>query len=198
MPDAQNKPAKRRQGPKRSDASRAAILDAARDELTEAGWRTFSVDNIARRAKASKQTVYRWWPSIGALCVEAAIELIPDAPDRARDPEERIAVLISPIETASRAGSGKDVLRGALLAIGDDDIAGEKWRAWMNETIRNPLRMILAELAAKQVIRRDLEIDTALEFLLGPFWHKLVITHAMIPAGYSAVQARRLLKTWAV
>jgi len=198
MAEDDKQDANRRQGPKRSEASRTAILQAARDELSESGWRTFSVDNVARRGKASKQTVYRWWDSIGALCVESALDIMPVASTEVRDPEERISALIVPIETASRAGTGKEIIRGALLAVGDDDIAGEKWRAWISEHIRSPLRMVLAELAAKQVIRRDLDIDTALEFLLGPFWHKLVITHAMIPAGFSAVQARRLLKTWAV
>lgn len=198
MVNAQRQTTRRRQGPKRSETSRAAILIATREELTETGWRSFSVDNVARRAKASKQTIYRWWDSIGALCVESAIELIPPPPEDARDPEERIAALIIPIEAASREPSGKEVLRGALLAVGDDDTAGEQWRAWAKDNIRDPLRMILAELGAKNVIRRDLDIDAAMEFLLGPFWYKLMVTHSMIPAGFSAVQARRLLKTWAV
>lgn len=188
---------KRRQGPKRSEASRAAILQACRAELSETGWRSFSVDNVARRAQASKQTIYRWWESIGSMCVESALAIIPDAPGDVRDPEQRIAALIIPIEAASRFGAGKEILRGALLAVGDDDLAGEKWRAWMKRDIREPLRMVLAELAGKQIIRRDWDIDAAIEFLLGPFWNRLIVNHSMIPEGFSAVQARRLLKIWA-
>jgi len=189
--------ANRRQGPKRSATSHAAILDAARTELSEKGWRAFSVDNVARRAKASKQTIYRWWDSIGALCVECALTELPTPSADARDPEERIAAFIQPFETASRAKQGKELFRGALLAVGDDDIAGEKWRAWIKDHIREPLRMLLVELSAKHVIRRDWDIDRAIEFLLGPFWHKLLVNHSMIPEGFSAVQARRLLKLWA-
>ena len=186
----------RRQGPKRSDASHAAILDAAASELAEKGWRSFSVDNVARRAKASKQTIYRWWDSIGALCVECVLRELPSPPVDARDPEERIAALIQPFEAASRVGRGKELLRGALLAVGDDDPAGEKWRAWIKENIRDPLRMLLLEFSAKKITRRDWDIDQAIEFLLGPFWHKLTINHSMIPDGFSSVQARRLLKIW--
>ena len=195
MTNTDSKPAKRRQGPKRSEASRSAILEATRAELAENGWRSFSVDSVARRAQASKQTIYRWWESIGAMCVESALALIPDAPGDVRDPAERITALIIPIEAASRIGNGNYVLRAALLAAADDDEAGEKWRAWMQNDIRTPLRMVLAELAAKQVIRRDWEIDQAMALLLGPFWHKLVIARAPVPEGFSAVQARRLLKT---
>lgn len=198
MIESEGTSAKRRQGPKRSEASRMAILESTRVELAETGWRSFSVDSVAKRAQASKQTIYRWWESIGSMCVESAMGIIPDAPTDVRDPGQRIAALIVPIEAASRIGNGKDILRGALMAVGDDDLAGEKWRAWMKRDIREPLRMVLAELAAKQVIRRDWDIDAAIEFLLGPFWHKLIMNHSMIPAGFSAVQARRLLKVWAV
>ena len=197
MSRAQKPNTKRRQGPKRSEASRAAILEACRAELSETGWRSFSVDNVARRAQASKQTIYRWWESIGSMCVESALAIIPDAPSDVRDPEQRIAALIIPIEAASRFGTGKEILRAALVAVGDDDLAGEKWRAWMKRDIREPLRMVLAELAAKQIIRRDWDIDAAIEFLLGPFWSRLIVNHSMIPEGFSAVQARRLLKVWA-
>ncbi|WP_146739747.1 TetR/AcrR family transcriptional regulator, partial [Hyphomonas pacifica] len=45
-----------RKGPTRSEASKAAILDATREEMAENGWRSFSVDAVAKRASASKQT----------------------------------------------------------------------------------------------------------------------------------------------
>ncbi|MEN8877038.1 MAG: TetR/AcrR family transcriptional regulator, partial [Hyphomonas sp.] len=48
-----------RKGPTRSEASKAAILDATRIEMAENGWRGFSVDGVAKRASASKQTIYK-------------------------------------------------------------------------------------------------------------------------------------------
>ena len=102
-----------RKGPTRSEASKAAILDATRVEMAEMGWRGFSVDSVAKRASASKQTIYRWWPSIGAMCVDAALALIPDSPDGGRDPQERITALIVPLEATARTGHGHAVLRHA-------------------------------------------------------------------------------------
>jgi len=183
----------RRQGPKRSESSRAAILEATRAELAENGWRSFSVDSVAKRAKASKQTIYRWWDSIGEMCVESALAIVPDAPGDARDPVQRIASLIVPLEAASRIGNGHAVLRGAALAAADDKGAGEKWRAWMQNDIRGPVRMVLAELAAKQVVRRDWDIDEAMEDLLGAFWHKLLIMRSPIREGYSLKRTEHLL-----
>lgn len=191
------KPKKRRQGPKRSEASKAAILEATREELVENGWRGFSVDGVARRAKASKQTIYRWWPSIGAMCLDAALALIPDPPSGVRDPIERITAIVLPIEAAARIGNGHYVLRSALLAAADDEDAGEKWRAWQKDQIRAPLRMVLAELAAKHIIRREWDIDDAIEVLLGPLLQRLLIMRAPLHEGYSQQLANRLLRALA-
>lgn len=197
MSESETKAKPRRQGPKRSEASKAAILEATREEMIENGWRGFSVDGVARRGRASKQTIYRWWPSIGSMCVDAAIALIPDAPGGVRDPVERITALILPIEAAARIGSGHYVLRAALLAAIDDEDAGEKWRAWQQTHIRAPLRMVLAELAAKHVIRRDWDIDDALETLIGPLWHRLLISRGPLKEGYSLALATRVLAAFA-
>tara|TARA_R110000787_G_scaffold44093_7_gene108007 strand:- start:26337 stop:26936 length:600 start_codon:yes stop_codon:yes gene_type:complete len=186
-----------RKGPTRSEESKAAILEATRVEMAEMGWRGFSVDSVAKRASASKQTIYRWWPSIGAMCVDAALALIPDSPDGGRDPQERVTALIVPLEATARTGQGHAVLRVALLAAVDDKEAGEVWRAWIGRDIRQPLRMLLAELAGKKVIRRDFDLDEVLELLLGPLWHRLMIMRAPVREGFCAEQAGNFLRVYA-
>ena len=89
-PEINPKPSKRRQGPRRSEASRAAILEATREELARSGWRKFSVDSVAKRARASKQTIYRWWPATGTMCVEAAIALLPTVLPRSCSPSRPV------------------------------------------------------------------------------------------------------------
>ena len=186
-----------RKGPTRSEASKAAILEATRVEMAENGWRAFSVDSVAKRASASKQTIYRWWPSIGAMCVDAALALIPDSPDGGRDPQERVTALIVPLEATARTGQGHAVLRVALLAAADDKEAGEVWRAWISRDIRQPLRMLLAELAGKRVIRRDFDLDEVVELLLGPLWHRLMVMRAPVREGFCAEQAGNFLRVYA-
>ena len=186
-----------RKGPTRSEASKAAILEATRVEMAENGWRAFSVDSVAKRASTSKQTIYRWWPSIGAMCVDAALALIPDSPDGGRDPQERVTALIVPLEATARTGQGHAVLRVALLAAADDKDAGEVWRAWISRDIRQPLRMLLAELAGKRVIRRDFDLDEVVEPLLGPLWHRLMIMRAPVREGFCAEQAGNFLRVYA-
>lgn len=184
---------KRKKSQRSSEESRAAILQATREEMAENGWRKFSVDKVSRRAKASKQTIYRWWPAIGNMCMEAAIDLVPDRSKLGRDPAERIAALIQPLEETTRQGSGHAVLRAAMIAASDDKDAGETWRNWMKENIRAPLRLVLAEIAAKNVVRRDFELDDAVDFLTGQLWSRVMIMRAPLPEGFSNLQAKALL-----
>ncbi|MEL8056184.1 MAG: TetR/AcrR family transcriptional regulator [Pseudomonadota bacterium] len=189
----ETKPKKTR-GARRSEDSRTAILKATREELIENGWRKFSVDRVAKRARASKQTIYRWWPSIGTICVEAALELIPEGSGSGRDATEKIAELIAPVEQALRVGSGHAVLHGALVAACDEKEAGDRWRMWQREHIRMPLRNILAEIASKNVIRRDFDVDLAMDILIGPIVHRVVLLRSPLPEGFSGRQAEAMLK----
>lgn len=54
-------------GARRNPDSADAILDAAEAVLVEAGYSGFSIEAVARRARAGKPTIYRWWPSRAAL-----------------------------------------------------------------------------------------------------------------------------------
>lgn len=181
---------RRRVGPRRSEASMHAVLAAAHTELSEHGWRAFSVDRVARTAKASKQTIYRWWKSAACLAVEAVLATVNETrpPAASADPRDRIAALIEPVLLAVRTRDGAHAWRGALLAAADDSDAGETFRAWFAETVKIPLRHILAEQALKGVVRRDWDIDLATELLFGPIWHRLIAMRGPVPEVY----ARRL------
>jgi len=57
-------------GAKRNPESAEAIIEAAEAVLREAGYSGFSIEAVARRARAGKPTIYRWWPSKAALLIE--------------------------------------------------------------------------------------------------------------------------------
>ena len=185
---------KRRVGPKRSEASTQAVLVAAYTELSEHGWRGFSVDRVAKSAKASKQTIYRWWKSAACLAVDAALATLankPSAQPPSADVRDRISTLIEPLLIAVRTGDGAHAWRGALLAAADDQDAGEIFRSWFSETVKIPLRHMLAEHALKGALRRDWDIDLATELLFGPIWHRLIAMRGPVPEVYS----RRLVES---
>ncbi len=187
---------KRRVGPKRSEASTNAVLVAAYTELSEHGWRGFSVDRVAKTAKASKQTIYRWWKSAACLAVDSALGTLvqqkPLPPNA--DVRDRMTALIEPMLIAVRTGDGAHAWRGALLAAADDQDAGETFRAWFSENVKIPLRHILAEQALKGFIRKDWDIDLATELLFGPVWHRLIAMRGPVPEVYSRRLVESVLK----
>lgn len=54
-------------GARQNPATESAILDAALDLLLTKGPKGLTMDAVARKAKAGKATIYRWWPTHGAL-----------------------------------------------------------------------------------------------------------------------------------
>jgi AcrR family transcriptional regulator len=180
---------RRRVGPRRSEASTAAVLTAAYTELSEHGWRSFSVDRVAKNARASKQTVYRWWKTPACLALQSVLTRMQASSVTSPDPRDRIHALLDPLLTAVRTGDGAHAWRSALLAVADDQDAGAEFRSWFHETVKLPLRQIFSELAIRNVIRRDYDIDHASELLFGPIWHRLIAMRGPVPELY----ARRLV-----
>jgi AcrR family transcriptional regulator len=61
-------------------AREAELLAAVLDVLRETGYDRLTVDAVVARARASKQTVYRRWPSKADLVVAAFVNAIAAAP----------------------------------------------------------------------------------------------------------------------
>lgn len=59
---------------RRSERARSAILDAALALCRELGYANVTIEAIAARAGVGKQTIYRWWPSKGAVVLDAFTE----------------------------------------------------------------------------------------------------------------------------
>lgn len=63
-----------RRGRPRSEAKRRAVLDAAAALLPEEGYEGLTIEAVAERAGVGRQTVYRWWPSKGAIIAECVLD----------------------------------------------------------------------------------------------------------------------------
>ncbi|WP_147918429.1 TetR/AcrR family transcriptional regulator [Ruania zhangjianzhongii] len=65
---------------RRNPHSTEAILRASLELAQEHGWAKVSIDGIAARAGVSKRTIYRWWPSKGAVVLDAYVQRIQHTP----------------------------------------------------------------------------------------------------------------------
>jgi AcrR family transcriptional regulator len=123
---------------RRGEVLQAAIFDAALAELAEVGYARLAIERIAARARTSKASVYKRWPSRAELVVAALQYRLPAEPDPVPDTgslrEDVLALL--------RRGAG-------LL----DGLFGEAVRGLMVETLTDPERT--ARMRADMFTSRD-------------------------------------------
>ena len=53
-----------------------AILAAAYKLLLEDGFAAVTIEKIAERAQVSKATIYKWWPSKGAVMLDGYMSVL--------------------------------------------------------------------------------------------------------------------------
>lgn len=82
----------------RVERTRAVVLDATLRELADVGYGAMSIESVARRAGASKATIYRHWDGKVDLVADAVTMLkrMPQPPD-VDDPYERIVGLVEAV-----------------------------------------------------------------------------------------------------
>jgi len=98
-----------------------AIIRAAVEELTGAGYAGLTIDRVARRARTNKNAIYRRWPNRAALGIAAYRELAAaDAPPP--DTGELRADALELLRRANRqmATPRSQILRGLLASAADD------------------------------------------------------------------------------
>jgi AcrR family transcriptional regulator len=112
-----------RKGPRRrGDALYAAIFEATLEELTTVGYAELKMEHVANRARASKASLYRRWPSRAELVADAVHHTLPH--------------LGEPPNTGSVREDLLACLRGVATLL--NGLSGEAVRGLMAETLRNP------------------------------------------------------------
>jgi AcrR family transcriptional regulator len=131
--------------------------------LLENGYHRLTFEAVAKAAGTSRSTVYRWWPTRGALVLEAAAENIsigqvPDTGDSRQDIQMAIRQLI---ETFSDRLAGIVIM--AAIANLDNDL--EMATTFRQETVY-PWRSTAAHAVQRAIDRGDLPGNTDVQFLL--------------------------------
>lgn len=121
-----------RRGAVRSEAARLAILRATAALFTESGYDHLTMEGIAAQAGVAKQTIYRWWPTKGALIAECLLEgmLLPDRlvpPDTGDIRADLVAWLDEIFDVLTRPG-GESLLRSLVAAAAENAEVGRRLR----------------------------------------------------------------------
>ncbi|MFD5781797.1 TetR/AcrR family transcriptional regulator [Streptomyces sp. NPDC126933] len=189
---------------RRSERSRRAIYEAALALVGETGYAKTTIEGIAARAGVGKQTIYRWWPSKGAVLLEAFLDLADQAARAAAEdaaPEGEAAYEIP--DTGDLEADLKLVLRATVdemnnpryevpyRALAAEGIVNAELGAEFTAKLLEPqLQLYVKRLRAAQDaggVRQGIDLRTALELLTGPVAHRwllrtLPLTHAYADA----------------
>ncbi|MFC9769866.1 MULTISPECIES: TetR/AcrR family transcriptional regulator [unclassified Pseudarthrobacter] len=118
-----------RAGPVRSAAAREAILAATARLFHSVGYEHLTIEGVAREAGVGKQTIYRWWPTRGALIAETLTDGrlfpldfgVPDTGDVVADVETWLEEVLAVLETPG----GGALLRSLVAASAEDPAVGD-------------------------------------------------------------------------
>jgi AcrR family transcriptional regulator len=176
-----------RTGRPRSEARRAAILAAAGDLMLEGGLRAATMEAIAARAGVGKATVYKWWPSRGAVALEGFMLRAADSwslPEGASAPEALRILAVAAVRLFTHSPAGPLMRALAADAQSDPEIAQALREQWLG-----PRRAVAAEIIregiARGELRADLDVAAALDLVFAPVYYRLLFSHEVLDEAFA-------------
>jgi AcrR family transcriptional regulator len=176
-----------RRGAPRNEEARLAILKATANQFISRHYEHLTIEGIAAEAGVSKQTIYRWWPTKGALVAEAMIEgllfadgLTPlDTGDLRRDLVAWLSALFEFVQDERNEA----LVRSAVAAAADNADVGRR----LNETFGAASSLIarLESAIETSELRPDAPVGEIVEALLGAFIVR-ALTRAPVEEGTAA------------
>ncbi len=174
-----DQPIPARAGRKRSEESRLAILTAAFQLVGEVGYAGLTIEGIAARSGAGKQTIYRWWPSkadvlVDALASKADLGIpVPDEGSYAAD----LRAFLTASFTVGRDRRVTDILRALMAHAQINAEFGERFRDAFLQRRRDALAIIVNHAKERGDLPPVPLPGTIADIVFGVIWYRLLTTH---------------------
>jgi len=168
-------------GRPRNDSSRRAILSAALEILAESGYKAVTMQAIAGRSGAGRQTLYRWWRSKAEIVLDAfafvTVETIatPDTGNAHRD----IAGLIEASGKTIRQGSGPIIRCLQAEALIDEEFLAQYYERFALIR-RSVLKTILKRGIRRGELPAGLDLNFWCDVVFGALLYRLNMRNAPI------------------
>lgn len=161
-------------GAQRNPASQEAILKAAENLLLEKGPGGFSIEAVARTAKAGKPTIYRWWPSKAALLLDIyhrqkQMQTYPASGSL----DEDLFLFLKGLLDHWKTGAGAAVFRSVIAESQSDASAANALRAYISERWTQSSQ-IFKDGKDRGEVADWVDPELALETVSGYAWSRLL------------------------
>ncbi|MGY0020836.1 TetR/AcrR family transcriptional regulator [Streptomyces sp. YJ-C3] len=188
--------ARRGRGRRPADEVRADVLDAAGALLLDRGMGTFTIESVAEAAGVSKTTLYKWWPSKGALALDGYFHAVesaltfPDSGDIEADLRAQLRAFVH-VVTGTRAGRVIAELIGQAQT--DPDLS-----AALLARYSGPRRGLAVETMRRAQSRGQLRADIDPEVLVDQLWgacyHRLLLPNLPVTQEFALSLVDNLLR----
>jgi AcrR family transcriptional regulator len=186
---------RRHTGRRRNEAARQAILTAAVELLGRPDVGAASIDTIAAAAGVGKQTIYRWWPSKGAVLLEAMIEranMEAPTPDTGCVLTD-LTTFLTAVFTAVHAGPAAAVLRAVMAEAQHNQHAAELFGEFTAHR-RAALRSVLEKGVDRGELAADADLDLVVDQAFGVLWYRMLTGHGELTAASASRLAAALVR----
>ncbi|ARF80067.1 TetR/AcrR family transcriptional regulator [Kitasatospora aureofaciens] len=161
---------------RRSERARAAVLTAAAELVAEVGYGKLTIEAIAARAGVGKQTIYRWWPSKGAVVFDAFLAVnqhegglaLPDTGDLAAD----LRAVLRPTSDELTDPRADRTYRAIIAELLNDPVLHSEYRTRLLDPLLEVTRDRLRAAREAGQLAPDADLDLAVELVYGPLYYR--------------------------
>ncbi|MFF7736417.1 MULTISPECIES: TetR/AcrR family transcriptional regulator C-terminal ligand-binding domain-containing protein [unclassified Streptomyces] len=174
--DAAGRPARGR-GRRPADEVRADVFRVVGEVLMEEGIADLTFERVARLSGVSKTTLYKWWPSKGALALDGYFHAVEETL-AFEDTGDIRADLTSQLRAFARLMTGTPAGRVVTELIGqsqtDEDLATAFRSLYSSERRRLAGERLLRAKEQGQ-IRDDVDVQILVDQLWGAVYHRMLV-----------------------
>jgi AcrR family transcriptional regulator len=185
-------PIEKKRGRPRSRQTNKAILKAAAEIVIASGLAEMTIEGVADRAGVGKASIYRRWPSKGALAFDAVVDTILTAeptPDTGSLDGDLARVAESWVRLANIRRVGRTLAHFIAEVQSDPDLA-VAWRERFVNRIRTERRPIIERAIARGEISAGSDPELIMDLLYGPLYHRYLNRHLPLDESFARGVAR--------
>ncbi len=163
--------------------------------MLQGGLGAATMEAIASRAGVSKATIYKWWPSRGAVALDGFLDRVHHSlaiPENAST-VEALEYQLDELIKLFRDTSCGPIMRALASEIeSEPELAKAVRERWLG-----PRRAVAAEVIRTGIdrgeLRPDLDLGVVLDQLYGPLYYRLIFGHEPLPPTLAHTIVRQLL-----
>lgn len=158
--------------------TRRRVIAATVELIDRIGYRSVTIDAVARASGVSKSTIYRHWPSRQALVLEAFSSATDESTEVA-DTGDAIAdlrtYLLKLAFRLNLRGAGP-IMTGLISDALNDQEFAKSFRVKVIEARRHAFLQILLRGQHRGQIRADVDLRSVVDAIYGSIHHRLLMT----------------------